>query len=163
MAWQRAGCGEGKPFTLRLWQRLAKTDEHRLAFKSFSETRLTQTAAVQTLLTIPTASFELPAEGLQDRTAAGGENLEGTSLLAASTPTWDPSTTQRTRTSLPMAGPPSLRQPQGSPALPPTYTNATGQGRREGGQTGLHGPAAWMREGIGAGGSSEGFGGNMGI
>ena len=46
---------------------LAKTDEHRLAFRSFSETRLTQTAAVQTLMTIPTASFELPAEGLQDR------------------------------------------------------------------------------------------------
>lgn len=37
-------------------------------------------------------------------------------------PTRDPSTTQRTRTSLPMAGPPSLRQPRGSPPLPhPTY------------------------------------------
>ena len=48
---------------------------------------------------------------------------------AASMPTRDPSTTQRTRTSLPMAGPPSLRQPRGSPPLSPTYTNATGSGQ----------------------------------
>ena len=114
-------------------------------------------------MTIPTASFELPAEGLQDRTAAGGENLEGTSLPPRPRPRGTP---------LPPREPASpflwlgllLSGSRGVPQLCPRPTQTRpGQGKREGGQTGLHGPAAWTREGIGARGSSEGLGANAGI
>ena len=74
----------------------------------------------------PHGQFGASCGGVTGPDGRGRREPWGNWLPAASMPTRDPSTTQGTRTSLPMAGPP-LRQPRGSPPLSPT---GSGQTRR---------------------------------